>query len=165
MFEGNWSWPRGGADRDSGIVVPHRRRRFGRRGWLLDVSRPQDGLSPSRQKRTSFEMGDTYRNHPDTGDAAVDVVPSRLTEDELEATAVLTEGANLSEEALCLWARDRVPYFAAPIYRVSVGPALDADRAGTKAPLTSGRGNKIDLGKQFVAAQSDQQIKSSKVIS
>jgi carnitine-CoA ligase len=47
---------------------------------------------------------------------AVRAAPSDVGEDEVKVTAVLVEGATLSEEDLCRWAAERVPYFAIPRY-------------------------------------------------
>ena len=34
----------------------------------------------------------------------------------MKITAILTDGSELTEEQLCLWALDHVPYFAVPRY-------------------------------------------------
>lgn len=43
-------------------------------------------------------------------------VQSNLGEDDLKVTALLVEHAQLTEEALCRWLVDRVPYYAVPRY-------------------------------------------------
>ena len=43
-------------------------------------------------------------------------MPSPVGEDDVKVTAVLKPGARVSEEALCRWAIERVPYFAVPRY-------------------------------------------------
>ena len=43
-------------------------------------------------------------------------MPSALTEDDIKVTAVLTEDARVTEEQLCRWSLDRLPYFAVPRY-------------------------------------------------
>ena len=43
-------------------------------------------------------------------------ISAGIDEDCLKVTAVLTPNAELTEEALCLWALDNVPYFAVPRY-------------------------------------------------
>ena len=43
-------------------------------------------------------------------------VPSELGEDDVKVTAVLQDGADLTEEELCRWVAERVPYFAIPRY-------------------------------------------------
>lgn len=41
---------------------------------------------------------------------------SNLGEDDLKVTAKRVAGAQLTEEALCRWMVDRVPYYAVPRY-------------------------------------------------
>ena len=43
-------------------------------------------------------------------------VPSEVTEDDVKVTAVLAPGARLTSRELCLWAAERLPYFAVPRY-------------------------------------------------
>ena len=43
-------------------------------------------------------------------------MPSELAEDDIKATAVLTDGASLTEEELFRWCVDQLPYFALPRY-------------------------------------------------
>ena len=49
-------------------------------------------------------------------DAAAHAVPSPIGEDDVKITVVLIEGADVTEEALCRWVADRVPFFAIPRY-------------------------------------------------
>ena len=42
--------------------------------------------------------------------------PPAIGEDDVKVTAVLKPGATLTEETLCRWAIERVPYFAVPRY-------------------------------------------------
>jgi carnitine-CoA ligase len=46
----------------------------------------------------------------------VHAVPSQLTEDDVKVTAILAEGATLTEEELFRWCVDALPYFALPRY-------------------------------------------------
>jgi len=39
-----------------------------------------------------------------------------VTEDDVKVTAVRRDGADLSEETLCRWSLDKLPYFAIPRY-------------------------------------------------
>ena len=43
-------------------------------------------------------------------------VPSELGEDDVKITVVLQDDAQLTEEELCRWMAERVPYFAIPRY-------------------------------------------------
>jgi crotonobetaine/carnitine-CoA ligase len=47
---------------------------------------------------------------------AVHAVPSEQGEDDVKVTVVLRPGAPLTEEELCAWSVERVPYFAVPRY-------------------------------------------------
>lgn len=59
-------------------------------------------------------METAFRAHPGIQDVAVHAVPSEFTEDEVKVTAILQPGIELSEEQLCNWAIDQLPYFAVP---------------------------------------------------
>jgi len=95
MFVGYWSWPEGALTAMLELWV-HTSEvgSIDADGYLTFRDRKTDYLRRGGGNNSSFKMEGTYRNHPDTADAAVDAMPSRLTEDELEATAVLTEGAS-----------------------------------------------------------------------
>jgi crotonobetaine/carnitine-CoA ligase len=54
--------------------------------------------------------------HPGINEVAVHAIEAGIDEDCLKVSAVLKLGAELTEEALCLWAIDNVPYFAVPRY-------------------------------------------------
>ena len=63
-----------------------------------------------------FELEKTLHAHPEIRDVAVHAVPSPVGEDDVKVTAVLQDGAGTTEEALCRWVAERVPYFAIPRY-------------------------------------------------
>ncbi|MOA41591.1 Long-chain-fatty-acid--CoA ligase [compost metagenome] len=63
---------------------------------------------------SGFEMERSFIAHPEIEEVAVHAVFSELSEDEVKVTAVLREGSTLTEEDLCRWAIDRVPYYAVP---------------------------------------------------
>ena len=54
--------------------------------------------------------------HAAVADVAVHAVASDQGEDDVKVTAVLVAGAELTEEELCRWCAERVPYFAIPRY-------------------------------------------------
>jgi crotonobetaine/carnitine-CoA ligase len=56
------------------------------------------------------------RGHPAVEDVAVHAVFSDAGEDDVKATIVLKLGAVLTEETLCRWAIERLPYFTIPRY-------------------------------------------------
>ena len=62
------------------------------------------------------EMESVFRQHPAIRDVAVHSVISPLGEDEVKVTAEVASESALTEEELCRWSIDRVPYFAVPLY-------------------------------------------------
>lgn len=83
-------------------------------GYFYFVDRKKDYMRRRGENISSFEMESTFRNHPAIQDVAVHAVKSSLGEDEVKVTAVLHPEVSLTEEELCRWAIDRVPYFAVP---------------------------------------------------
>jgi crotonobetaine/carnitine-CoA ligase len=83
-------------------------------GYFYFVDRKKDYLRHRGENISSFEMEAIFAEHPDIRDVAVHAVPSELGEDEIKVTAVLKAGTSLTEESLCRWSVDRVPYFAVP---------------------------------------------------
>ncbi len=90
--------------------------KFDENGFFYFMDRKKDYLRRRGENISSFEMENTFRAHPAMQDIAVHAVLSDLTEDDVKVTAVLNPGAKLTEEELCLWAVDRLPYFAVPRY-------------------------------------------------
>jgi len=90
--------------------------RFDEDGWLWFVDRKKDYLRRRGENISSFELERTFRNHPAIAEVAVHAVPSDLTEDDVKVTAVLRDGAQLTEDELCRWSLDKLPYFAVPRY-------------------------------------------------
>lgn len=85
-------------------------------GFLYFVDRKKDYLRRRGENISSFEMEATFFGHEGVKDVAVHAVPSEQGEDDVKVTVVLAEGADLTEEQLCRWAVDHVPYFAVPRY-------------------------------------------------
>jgi crotonobetaine/carnitine-CoA ligase len=90
--------------------------RFDSEGWFWFVDRKKDYLRRRGENISSFELERTFRAHPDIADVAVHAVPSDLTEDDVKVTAVRRAGAEVTEEQLCRWSLDKLPYFAVPRY-------------------------------------------------
>ncbi|MEO9329025.1 AMP-binding protein [Gordonia aurantiaca] len=90
--------------------------RFDEDGWLWFVDRKKDYLRRRGENISSFELERTFRSHPDVSEVAVHAVPSEFTEDDIKVTAILVEGSTLTEEQLCAWCLDKLPYFAVPRY-------------------------------------------------
>jgi carnitine-CoA ligase len=85
-------------------------------GFMYFVDRKKDALRRRGENISSFEMEKTLFGHPGVRDVAVHAVPSEFGEDDVKITVVLQDGAQLSEEDLCRWMAERVPYFAIPRY-------------------------------------------------
>src|SRR5690606_4584503 len=90
--------------------------RFDENGFFFFVDRAKDYLRRGGENISSFEMEMTFRSHPAIEDVAVHAVPSDTAEDEVKVSAVLREGAQLTEEELCRWSLERVPHYAVPRY-------------------------------------------------
>jgi crotonobetaine/carnitine-CoA ligase len=157
MFEGYWNRP---ADTlkimrnmwlHSGDLG-----KFDENGYLYFVDRKKDYLRRRGENISSFEVETGLRAHPAVADVAVHAVFSDAGEDDVKATIVLKDGHTLTEQELCCWAIERLPYFTIPRYfefrkdlpRNSVGRVLkyqlrqegctpgtwDRERAGLKIP-------------------------------
>lgn len=85
-------------------------------GYFFFLDRKKDYMRRGGENISSYEMEKTFAAHPQIEDVAVHAVFSELSEDEVKVTAVLRDGATVTEEALCLWAIERVPYYAVPRY-------------------------------------------------
>jgi crotonobetaine/carnitine-CoA ligase len=85
-------------------------------GYAYFVDRKKDALRRRGENISSFEMEKVLFGHPDVRDVVVHAVPSPVGEDDVKVTAVLQDTASLTEEALCRWVAERVPYFAIPRY-------------------------------------------------
>lgn len=90
--------------------------KFDEDGWLYFVDRKKDYLRRGGENISSVEMEISLMQHPDVVEVAVHAVLSELSEDEVKATVVLRPEATVTEEELCRWTVDRVPYFAVPRY-------------------------------------------------
>lgn len=85
-------------------------------GYLYFVDRKKDYMRRRGENISSFELEKTFLHHGDIKDVAVHSVLSELSEDDVKVTAVLREGVTLTEEELCTWAVERLPFFAMPRY-------------------------------------------------
>jgi carnitine-CoA ligase len=85
-------------------------------GFIYFVDRKKDALRRRGENISSFEMEKTLFGHPGLRDVAVHAVPSELGEDDVKITVVLQDDAQLTEEELCRWMAERVPFFAIPRY-------------------------------------------------
>ncbi len=90
--------------------------RLDEEGFLYFVDRKKDYLRRRGENISSFEMERTFIAHEAIKDVAVHAVASDQGEDDVKVTAVLQPGTTVTEEELCRWSVDQVPYFAVPRY-------------------------------------------------
>jgi carnitine-CoA ligase len=90
--------------------------RFDAEGYLYFVDRKKDYLRRRGENISSFEVETGLRAHPAVEDVAVHAVFSDAGEDDVKATIVLKKDAVITEEMLCRWAIERLPYFTIPRY-------------------------------------------------
>lgn len=87
---------------------------FDEDGFFYFQDRKKDYMRRGGENISGFEMERSFAAHPDIEEVAVHAVFSDLSEDEVKVTAILRNDSDLTEEALCRWAIDRVPYYAVP---------------------------------------------------
>lgn len=90
--------------------------RFDEDGFFYFVDRKKDYLRRRGENISSFELEQTFLEHPAIENVAVHAVPSEIIEDDVKLTAILKPGMSVDEKDLCLWAVERVPYYAVPRY-------------------------------------------------
>jgi crotonobetaine/carnitine-CoA ligase len=90
--------------------------KFDQDGFLYFVDRKKDYLRRRGENISTFEVETGLRAHPEVADVAVHAVFSESGEDDVKATIVLKSAAAITEEMLCLWAIERLPYFTIPRY-------------------------------------------------
>ena len=118
MFSGYWNRPEATVDVSRNLWFhTGDLGRLDADGFLYFVDRKKDYLRRRGENISSFEMERTLIGHDAVADVAVHAVASEQGEDDVKVTAVLvTEGGSISEEDLCRWCAERVPYFAIPRY-------------------------------------------------
>ena len=116
-------------------------------GYLYFVDRKKDALRRRGENISSFEMEKVLFGHDAIRDVAVHAVPSPIGEDDVKITVVLQDGAELSEEELCRWVAERVPYLRDPaLRRVPRRPAPQSGRPGAEVPAPRRGRDRRDLG-------------------
>ncbi|GAB3101915.1 ATP-dependent acyl-CoA ligase [Aestuariicella hydrocarbonica] len=90
--------------------------KFDEDGFFYFVDRKKDYLRRRGENISSFEVESSFRRHPAIEDIAAHAVLSDMTEDDLKVTIVLRQGETITEEDLCRWSADQMPYFAVPRY-------------------------------------------------
>ncbi|MBB5707459.1 AMP-binding protein [Sphingopyxis panaciterrulae] len=87
--------------------------RMDENGFMFFVDRKKDYLRRRGENISSQELEATFKKHKLVKDVAVHAVLAE-TEDEVKATITLQDGASITEEELCEWCVDKMPYFAVP---------------------------------------------------
>lgn len=82
--------------------------------YLYFIDRKKDYLRSRGENISSFEIERAFMRHDAISEVAVHAIADGIGEDCLKVTAVLRENASLTEEDLCQWSIDNVPYFAVP---------------------------------------------------
>jgi carnitine-CoA ligase len=117
MFEGYWKRPEATVQTfrnlwfhtgDIGRVDSDR--------YLYFVGRKAEYLRRRGENISTWELEKVFHEHADIADVSVHAVASDVGEDDVKVTLVLREGSALTEEELCRWAVDRLPYYAVPRY-------------------------------------------------
>jgi crotonobetaine/carnitine-CoA ligase len=117
MFDGYWRRP------DATLAVMRNMwlhsgdiGRIDQDGFFYFVDRKKDYLRRRGENISSHEVETALKVHPAIADLAVHAVFAEDLEDEVKVTAMLKQGAMLSEEEFCRWSIDHLPYFAIPRY-------------------------------------------------
>jgi crotonobetaine/carnitine-CoA ligase len=117
MFEGYWRRPEATVEAwrnlwfHTGDVG-----RIDADGYLYFVDRKADYMRRRGENVSSWEVEKVFHEHPDVKDVCVHAVASDVGEDEIKVTVVLNGSSALTEEALCRWSVERLPYYAVPRY-------------------------------------------------
>src|SRR5512139_354363 len=117
MFEGYWKRPQATVEAwrnlwfHTGDIG-----RVDEDGYLYFVDRKADYMRRRGENISSWELEKVFHEHPAIRDVCVHAVASEVSEDDVKATVVLRGGASLTEEQLCRWAIEQLPYYAVPRY-------------------------------------------------
>ncbi len=85
-------------------------------GYLFFVGRKAEYMRRRGENISSWELEKVFHEHPDVKDVCVHAVPSEVSEDDVKVTVVLKNDATVTEEQLCRWSVDHLPYYAVPRY-------------------------------------------------
>jgi carnitine-CoA ligase len=98
-------------------------------GFLTFVDRTKDAIRRRGENVSSYQLELAISEHPDIQTVAVCAVPSALGEDDIKASIVLMDGAELSAADLFEFLRAQVPYYAIPRY-VDIRASLPVNGVG-----------------------------------
>lgn len=82
-------------------------------GWFYFLDRKKDYLRRRGENISSMEVEAIFSAHPAIREVAAHAVLADL-EDDLKITCVIDPASGLTEEQLCRWSIDNLPYFAVP---------------------------------------------------
>jgi crotonobetaine/carnitine-CoA ligase len=86
-------------------------------GFFFFADRKKDYIRRRGENISSFEVEHAFQRHPAIKDIAAHAVLSAMSEDDVKVSIVLNEShLDLSEEDLCRWSLDELPYYAVPRY-------------------------------------------------
>jgi crotonobetaine/carnitine-CoA ligase len=85
-------------------------------GYLFFVGRKAEYMRRRGENISSWELEKVFHEHPDVKDVCVHAVASEISEDDVKVTLVLKGDATVTEEQLCRWSVDHLPYYAVPRY-------------------------------------------------
>lgn len=117
MFTGYWRKPE--ATLEAFRALWYHTGDYGRRdeeGFVYFVDRKKDALRRRGENVSSVELEIAIGGHPKIAEVAVHAVPSPLSEDDIKACLVLTEGAELTPDEAFEFFSAQLPYFAIPWY-------------------------------------------------
>jgi crotonobetaine/carnitine-CoA ligase len=98
-------------------------------GYLTFVDRTKDAIRRRGENVSSFQLELAISEHPAIETVAVCAVPAVLGEDDIKASIVLMDGAELSAVDLFEFLRANVPYYAIPRY-VDIRASLPVNGVG-----------------------------------
>jgi len=84
--------------------------------YLFFAGRKAEYLRRRGENISTWELEKVFHEHAEIADISVHAVASDVGEDDVKATVVLREGAAVTEEQLCRWAVERLPFYAVPRY-------------------------------------------------
>lgn len=117
MFVGYWGRPQATVDACRNLWFhTGDLGRFDEQGFFYFEDRKKDYLRRRGENISSMEVEHTFHQHPDVAEVACYGVASDLGEDDVQISVVLRKDATVTEEALCHWSLEKLPYFAVPRY-------------------------------------------------
>ncbi|MFC5745619.1 AMP-binding protein [Actinomadura rugatobispora] len=117
MYSGYWRKP--DATQAAWSNLWHHTGDFGRMdadGFVTFVDRKKDVLRRRGENVSALALENVIRGHPAVADVAVSPVPGPFGDDDIKASIVLADGADLDPAEFFEFVRGKVAYFAVPRY-------------------------------------------------